>query len=111
VRRYVVRREGQEPLSEPIRHVDITGDGDTRDTNDIYDLDPAAATPSPACRTVNVVVPAATGSIDTSGDQTMADLRRADQLFAPGPVAGTVVAFDVTDELHNCALVRAGVLP
>jgi hypothetical protein len=53
-----------------------------------------------------VVVPAGTASIDTSMNQSLADLDRATQLFAPGPVAGTVVAFQETDELRNCAPVR-----
>jgi hypothetical protein len=53
----------------------------------------------------------ATSSIDTTGDDTMADLRAASQLFAPAPVAGTVVGFRVTDELRNCVAQRqAGAL-
>jgi len=33
---YELRREGGDPLSEPVRHVDLDGDGDTDDTNDIF---------------------------------------------------------------------------
>lgn len=105
-RRYQLRREGGEPLSEPVRGVDLTGDGDVNDSNDIYDRSPGEARPIPRCRTVTVAVPAATGSIDTSHDETMADLRGADQLFAPGPVAGTVVAFTVTDLVRHCVIQR-----
>ncbi|MBK9033567.1 MAG: hypothetical protein IPL61_20275 [Myxococcales bacterium] len=106
VARYRLRREGGEPLSEPVRGVDMTGDGDTVDSNDILDVDPASALTSPLCRTVEVVVPVTTGSIDTSGDDTMADLRTATQLFAPGPVVGTVISFRATDDLRNCVVQR-----
>jgi hypothetical protein len=109
VHRYVLRREGQEPLSERIRNVDMTGDGDTLDTNDVLDLAADDPLPSPACLRVDVVVPANTSSIDTSMNQSVADIKRATQLFAPGPVAGTVVAFQETDELRNCAPVRGDV--
>ncbi len=106
VHRYLMRREGGEPLNEQVRGVDLTGDGDATDSNDIYDRTPGEARPSPLCRTVTVAVPAATASIDTSRDQTMADLRAADQLFAPGPVTGTVLAFSVTDEVRHCVIQR-----
>jgi hypothetical protein len=109
VRRYVLRREGQEPLSERIRNVDMTGDGDTHDTNDVLDLAADDPLPSPSCRRVDVAVPTNTASIDTSMDQAVADIKRATQLFAPGPVTGTVVAFQETDELRNCAPVRGDV--
>ena len=104
--RYVVRREGGEPLSEPARGVDLTGDGDTNDTNDVYARDPVEQAPIPRCRTVNVAVAAATASIDTNHSETMADLRAAEQLFDPGPVAGTVVGFTVTDDVRHCVLQR-----
>lgn len=106
MRRYQLRREGGEPLSEPVRGVDLTGDGDVTDSNDIYDRTPGEAVPIPRCRTVTVAVPAATRSIDTTRDQTMADLTAADQLFAPGPVTGTVIGFTVTDVVRHCVLQR-----
>ncbi len=99
---YLLRREGGEPLSEPVRGVDITGDGDLFDSNDVF-LDAADPGWSPRCRTIGVAVAAATASIDTSGDETVADLRDAAQLFDPDPVAGTVIAFETTDEHWNCA--------
>ena len=104
VRRYVLRREGGEPLNESIRGVDLTGDGDVADSNDVYDRTPGQPQPVPRCRIVDVAVPAATSSIDTTRDETMAALRDADQLFAPGPVTGTVVAFSVTDDVRHCVL-------
>jgi hypothetical protein len=105
VRRYVVRREGGEPISEPLRGVDMTGDGDTNDTNDIY-VRTLGERPTPRCRTVSVAVPAATESIDTHADETMAALRDAEQLFDPDPVAGTVVAYTITDEVRHCVFQR-----
>jgi hypothetical protein len=100
--RYVLRREGGEPLSEIVRGVDITGDGDRNDTNDVF---PARADQdgfSPLCRTVSVAVAAATMSIDSSGDETMAAISRATDLFDPDAVDGTVIAFDETEDLRNC---------
>lgn len=109
--RYVLRREGQEPLSEPIRGVDIDGDGDTADTNDIYERAPHDPGRSPLCERIDVVVAAATGSIDTSGNDATADLTSMLQLFTPGPVTGTVIAFQASGELRHCPLQRAAGAP
>jgi hypothetical protein len=95
--RYVLRRDGQEPLSEPIRGIDMDGDGDVVDSNDIL---PAAGTP--LCQRVDVVIAATTASIDTSHDDAVADLTSEPQLFDPGPVAGTVLAFSASTELRDC---------
>lgn len=92
--RYVLRREGGEPLSEPIRGVDMDGDGDIVDSNDIL-----AATP--LVQTVNVVVVAGTTSIDTSQSDAQAQITDAAQLFDPQPIAGTVVSYEITTELRN----------
>jgi hypothetical protein len=101
--RYELRRDGHEPLSEPVRQTDLDGDGDTLDTNDI--LERASSDPlySPVCRTVRVVVPETIGSIDTTQSDATADLMAASQLFTPAPVAGTVLAYEVTDEIRHCA--------
>ena len=95
--RYVLRRDGEEPLSEPIRGVDMDGDGDVVDSNDIL---PAAGTP--LCQRVDVVIAPTIASIDTSRDDAVADLTSEPQLFDPGPVAGTVLAFSATTELRDC---------
>jgi hypothetical protein len=106
VPRYVLRRDGGEPLSEPVRHIDLDGDGDILDSNDVFAARPADETYAARWRTVTVAVPAATASIDTSHDETVADMRAATQLFDPDPVAGVVLAFDVTDEVRHIALQR-----
>jgi hypothetical protein len=99
--RYLLRREGSEPLSEVVRGVDMTGDGDATDTNDVFAHRAGQPDFSPLARTVDVAVAAATDSIDTSGDQTQAEIRAATQLFDPDAVEDTVVGFTETDELRN----------
>ncbi len=99
---YVLRREGQEPLSEPDRGVDITGDGDVADTNHVFAQARDDEEYTHLCRTVEVVVPSDYGSIDTSGDQEVADFTAEADMFDPDPVPGAVVAFDVTEALTNC---------
>jgi hypothetical protein len=91
--RYVLRRDGGDPLNEVIRNVDIDGDGDAFDSNDIL--------PTPAAGAYvawHVTVPAMTSSIDTTRDQTKADHTNATQLFAPTPVAGVVLGYTVETE-------------
>lgn len=102
----VLRRPGEEPLSEPVRHVDIDGDGDTLDSNDIFERAADDPLRTPLCRRVDVVVVATATSIDTSHDEASAQLEAATQLFAPGPVTGTVVAYQISDELRDCPAQR-----
>lgn len=104
---YRLRREGGEPLSEPRRRVDMTGDGDRVDTNDIFEVAPGDEGYTPLVQTVTVVVPTDYASIDTSGDDGQADYGAEADLFerpASGlrtPVEGHVVAFEATPELRN----------
>jgi hypothetical protein len=101
----VLRREGGEPLSEPARGVDMDGDGDTRDTNDLFAAANGDAGYTPLVSVVNVTVPADTKSIDTTQDQTKADLQSASDLFSSGaPVEGKVIAVQRTGELRNMPL-------
>jgi hypothetical protein len=100
--RYQIRREGGEPLSELVRGVDITGDGDLNDTNDVFAAGPDQEGYSPRCQTVDVAVVTATEAIDTFADESMSAVRAATDLFDPEPVAATVVSFAETDEVHNC---------
>ncbi|HTM22520.1 MAG TPA: hypothetical protein VL172_18490, partial [Kofleriaceae bacterium] len=97
-------REGGEPLSEPARGVDMTGDGDLADSNDVFALPPGDAGGTPLCRTVSVTVPTDYGSSDTYADDGMADATDAGDLFDGDgvPIAGAVIAYQATDELRNC---------
>ncbi len=99
-------REGQAPLSETIRGVDMTGDGDLGDSNDILSSNAAEEGYTPACRFVGVQVPVSYASIDTSGDETVADFRSESDLFDPDPVVGNVVAFTDAGAVRNCAVQR-----
>jgi len=96
---FQLRREGGEPLSEPMRRVDMTGDGDTHDSNDVLLFAPSEAGFSPAMTTVSVVVGADYASIDTSQDDAVADFMAGADLFAVqngalDPVVGNVVAWE-----------------
>ena len=61
---YALRREGEAPLHEGVRQQDMTGDGDTLDTNCIFEvgLDDDAYTP--LWSVVDLVVPTSYQSID-----------------------------------------------
>ncbi len=98
--RVVLRREGEEPLSEVVRHVDIDGDGDITDTNDVLE-DAAALSPvSPRMREVDVAVVKSTSSIDTSHNEASSSVTSLDQLLAPQPTS-IVVAYEMTDIYEN----------
>lgn len=99
-RRIVVRRAGEEEVSEVSRHVDLTSDGDTIDTNDILEGAAGITAVTPRMRTVTVAVPASTALIDTSHDETVSDLKSSTQLFAPGPTS-LVVGYTPTGEIAN----------
>ncbi len=103
----VLSREGEPPLSEPIRHVDMDGDGDTNDTNDIFALPHGDPEYTPSCLTISVTIPDGTPSIDTTHDQTMAALTSIDQVFTGEPdgrtpVTGMVIAYDVGSQPSLC---------
>jgi hypothetical protein len=100
---YVLAREGQAALSEPERGVDITGDGDIRDSNNILTGARSDEAYTPRCRRVEVTLASDIDQlIDITLDETSSAISRATDLFNPGPVAGTVVAFDETDQFINC---------
>lgn len=108
---YVISREGEaEPLIEAVRMTDLTGDGDQLDSNNIFGVDLADGDYTPLWRMVVVTVPADYASIDTSMDQGVADYRSVSDMFevAPDytitPIAGQVVAYELTDVLIDCPL-------
>lgn len=99
---FVLRREGGEPLSEPARGVDMTGDGDTRDSNNVFARPRSDAAWSPLCREIPVTVVSTTKSIDSSNDEDIADLRSAAQLFSGGVPTAAVVAVGAEARRFNC---------
>jgi hypothetical protein len=106
---YVLRREGGEPLSEPMRGVDMTGDGDRVDSNNIFEVGLDDPGYTPLWRMVEVVVPADYESIDMSRDDGVADYTSVDDLFEIdgdelNPVDENLIAFSVTETLVNCPL-------
>jgi hypothetical protein len=97
--RYSITRDGASlPIDETVRGVDLTGDGDTVDTNDIYADRPGRDTTSPLVTTVDVVVRASVAAIDTAMDDSISDLRDAIDLFAPDPTA-VVLGFSARGDL------------
>jgi hypothetical protein len=100
---YQLSREGQAPLSEPLRGVDVTGDGDALDSNNVFASAKSDEDYTPLCRQVNVTVPSVGPVlIDTSGDELVSDITSATDLFNPDPVPGTVISFEQTERLGNC---------
>lgn len=104
---YLLRREGGEPLSEPMRGVDMTGDGDTFDTNNVFEVGLDDEDYTPLWRVVDVVVPADYASIDTSKDETVAAFTSVDDMFQDEvPRSGKVVAVSPREMLVNCPIVK-----
>ncbi len=97
---YTLRREGREALSEPRRGVDINGDGDLWDTNDIFLSSIGESDYSPLVRVSNVAVPLTTNSIDSAPLEV--DFTTSEDLFSPQPDPVNVVAVDVDAQARNC---------
>jgi hypothetical protein len=111
---YVLTREGEaQPLSEAMRMIDLTNDGDQRDSNNIFGVDLSDNDYTPLWRMVTVTVPASIASIDTSMDESVADYRDSHDMFdiAPDytitPLPGQIVSYEETDVLINCPLQSA----
>lgn len=105
--RFTIRRQGEEILSEIVRGIDITGDGDKLDTNEIYGSITSAGVTTSAVTAVDIVVPSTVASIDTAHDDTMAQLRTDTDVFKMGaPVSANVVAATVGTEVRNIYIQR-----
>jgi len=100
---YQLRREGGEPLDELYRGVDMTGDGDRLDSNDLFAASLGDEGYTGLVTVVDVVVRSDYRSIDTSGDDADADLTDAAQLFTTTgePDPSWVVAVYPQDEVRN----------
>lgn len=103
---YHLRREGGEPLDEVVRGVDMTGDGDLDDTNQVFAAREGDADYTPLARATELVVAADTGSIDTYQDEALSDVDGLDDLFDDDgdPRLPTVVAIYPQDALRNLPL-------
>lgn len=113
---FLLRREGGERLSEPSRHVDMTGDGDTNDTNTVFEVGLDSAEYTPLWAMVDVVTPADYGSVDTYQDETKADYMATSDMFDPAahglsPLPHKLVAFQELQAQVNCPLVPTGDAP
>ena len=103
-----LRIEGGEPLDEGVRHVDMTGDDDTSDSNNLFETTDGKIT-TPLWRVVTAAVPTGTSTIDTTNDEKTSDLMSYDDLFDES-VDDTVspkervVAFEATAVLVNCPI-------
>jgi hypothetical protein len=109
---YVLRREGGDPLSELSRGVDMTGDGDTNDSNNLFQFARGDDPYTPLSRIVSVTVPADYMSIDSYASEAVADARADEDLFdtdsdPPTPRTGAVIAVERTDELRNLPVQEA----
>lgn len=103
---YELRRESEAlPLSEPVRGVDITGDEDALDTNDVFEATPCVEGYSPVHRTTEVFVAADYASIDTAADETEADVRQVSDLFSGTGVPRAIVrGVEELEGLQNLAV-------
>ena len=98
----ILSREGKEPMSEPIRQIDITNDGDIFDTNNVFEFARNEGVYTPLTRRIDVTVPNdGFPLIDTSLDEGASGIQSYSDLFAPQPVPGRVIAFETTDEVRN----------
>ncbi|HJL19672.1 MAG TPA: hypothetical protein RMH99_28680 [Sandaracinaceae bacterium LLY-WYZ-13_1] len=111
---YVLQREGEDaPLVEAARMEDLTGDGDTTDSNNVFGVGLEDFDYTPLWRLVVVTVPDDYASIDTAGDEATADYTDSAQMFdvAPDytitPIEGAIVDYELTDTLINCPLQSA----
>ncbi len=99
---FVVSREGKEPLSEPLRGVDMTGDDDTLDTNNVFELGRSSEGYTPLTQRINIVLPDDDFPLlDTTGDETSSGLQNFTDIFDPDPVPGRLVSFERTEKFHN----------
>lgn len=115
---YVLTREGEDaPLIEAMREMDLTGDGDTDDSNNVLGVGFESRDYTPLWRMVTVTVPGSFAGIDTMADQTVSEVMEAEAMFTIdadyqlAPIADRVVAYEETETLVDCPIQSApGVL-
>ncbi len=107
---WTLRREGGEPLSEPHRGVDMTGDGDIWDTNDIFAALPGDVEYSGMVALTEAVVAPEVESIDTRNSDQEAGIMGVSDLFGGeggAPTPGVVRALYPLGSVLNRPVVPA----
>ena len=107
---YLLTREGESaPLSEPARMMDLNGDGDTQDSNNIFGVALSDADYTPLWRLVRVTVPAGLSSIDdgTPAYRSHSDMFDVAPDYTITPIDGKIVDYEITPTLINCPLQSA----
>ncbi|MEM9070192.1 MAG: hypothetical protein AAGE52_16915 [Myxococcota bacterium] len=106
---YILQRDGSdEPLSEPLRSVDINGDGDANDSNNIFGVGFEDGDYTPLWQPVRTTVPSETVSIDS--DASAPEYSEDDDLFDVDPISYDISPLEVVvdhvfeDDLINCPL-------
>lgn len=89
---YELRRSGGEPISEAVRGVDFTGDGDLWDTNDLFAAPRGKSAYNGLVTPIDTIVAAELETLDRAGDSTV--LTSVTDLFLEGqsPDPAVVVA-------------------
>ena len=109
---YMLRRTSEaQPVSESARGVDLSGDGDQRDSSNIFGVDLSDGDYTPLWQLVDVEVADTYQGIDTFMDDTQSDYRDVHQMFdvdlvdySITPIPGAIVRHMETGTLLNCPL-------
>lgn len=102
-----LRRLGGEPVDEGARGVDITGDADTNDSNNIFRIGPGK---TPLWRLVRAAVAEDRSLVDDAQSEVTTTVSDFATLFAAAdwptlsPLSGEVLALEATEHLINCPL-------
>jgi len=88
---YELRREGSEPISEIIRSVDFTGNGDLADTNDLFEAAPGSRGYTGLVRPVDTIISSDLYTLDVTQSVGETDLKAAADLFVEGVADADVV--------------------
>ena len=112
---YVLRRESESlPISEPLRGLDLTNDGDQRDTSNVFGVSLEDEDYSPLWQVVQVEVSDSYQGVDSFQDDGQSDYRDSAQMFVVEPldysitpVPNAIASFEETATFINCPLQSA----
>ena len=105
----MLRREDETaPLVERAQMVDLDGDGDLNDSNNIFGVGLEDADYTPLWRMVTVTVPAGLPSIETTPAYTSStDMFDVAPDYTITPLPDRIVDYELTETLINCPLQSA----